>query len=168
MPRILYNPLTSELIRWPRVDEADVVGLEPPVVMLTIEQEVAPEYDPAAYRLAPTDDVDLDSGVLRRGWELVLVPPATPTPRWVEFALVLATNSAINQWYYSLLTPQTSVLFGMVSVGLGQAAKGDPMTFLAAWGDAIAAELVPPGLAEQMASLAAGFDLPVEFVEGLG
>lgn len=168
MPRILYNPETFQLIRWPRSDDADVVGLEPPLVMLSIEQQVAPEFDPAAYGLVPTEDVDLDAGVLRKGWELVTLVPTPPAPRWVEFAAALAANSVVNQWYYSLFTPQTSVLSGMVQVGLGQAAQGDPTTFLAAWGLASASGLVPAELPAAMATLAAEFDLPVGFVEGLG
>ena len=170
MPRILYNPETSELIRWPRVDEADVVGLEPPVVMLTIEQEVAPEFDPAEYGLMPTEGVDLDAGVLRRGWELVVLPPPEdppPVPRWVEFAGALVTDAAVNGLVHSL-EQQAPVLRSMIGVGLGQAAQGAPETFLAAWGQAVASGLVPQGLPAAMASLAVGFDLPAEFVEGLG
>lgn len=167
MPRILYNPKTFQLIRWPRADEADVIGLEPPQVMLAIEQELAPEFDPAAYGLVPTEDVDLDVGVLRRGWELVAVVPAPPAPRWVEFAGALVTDAAVNALVHSL-EQQAPVLRSMIGVGLGQAAQGDPTTFLAAWGQAVASGLVPAELPAAMATLAAGFDLPTEFVEGLG
>ena len=100
MPRILYNPETAALITWPRQDDEDVVGLQPPVVMLTIEQAEPPtDYDPAAYGLAPTQDVDLDALVLRRGWELVELPPpppVVPAPRWVQFAQALAGSDEIK------------------------------------------------------------------------
>jgi hypothetical protein len=170
MPRILYNPDSDTLIRWPRQDDEDVVGLEPPVVMLWIEQAEPPtDYDPAIYGLEPTQGVDLDALVLRKGWELVELPPAvvTPTPRWVQFALSLAGSDEIKAllWAIEAVNP---VLRDMMGVGLGQAAQGDPATFLAAWGDAAGAGLVSAELAAQMQLLASGFDLPAEFVEGLG
>lgn len=169
MPRILYNPESGTLIRWPRQDDDDVVGLQPPTVMLWIEQAEPPTgYDPAVYGLQPTQDVDLDALVLRRGWELVELPPVVvpPTPRWVQFALSLAGSDEIKSllWAIEAVNP---VLRDMMGVGLGQAAQGDPATFLAAWRDAVAAGLVSAELAAQMRALAGGFDLPAEFVEGL-
>ena len=169
MPRILYNPESDLLIRWPRQDDEDVVGLQPPTVMLTVEQEPQPDYDPAVYGLQPTQDVDLDALVLRRGWELVELPPAVvaPVPRWVQFAQALAVEPAVNGLVATCAT-SAPVLHLMLGVGLGQAAQGDPATFLAAWGQAVTAGLASAELAAQMQSLAAGFDLPSEFVEGLG
>lgn len=169
MSRILYNPETETLIRWPRHDDEDVVGLQPPLKMLWIEQQPQPDYDPAVYGLQPTQDVDLDALVLRRGWDLVELPPVVvpPTPRWVQFAQSLAVDPAVNELVAQAAT-SAPVLHLMLGVGLGQAAQGDPRTFLAAWSDAMAAGLVPPELAAQMRMLASGFDLPAEFVEGLG
>lgn len=170
MSRILYNPETDTLIRWPRQDDEDVVGLQPPLVMLWIEQAEPPtNYDTLIYGLKPTQDVDLDALVLHRGWELVELPPVVvpPTPRWVQFAQALAIDPAVNGLVATCATA-APVLHLMLGVGLGQAALGSPTTFLAAWSDAMAAGLVPPELAAQMRMLAAGFDLPAEFVEGLG
>ncbi|MFN9915328.1 MAG: hypothetical protein ACK53L_22250, partial [Pirellulaceae bacterium] len=117
-----------------------------------------------------TQDVDLDALVLRRGWELVELPPpppVVPAPRWVQFAQALAGSDEIKAllWAAEAANP---VLREMLGVGLGQAAQGDPTTFMAAWGDVVAAGLVSTELAAQMAALAGGFDLPAEFVEGLG
>lgn len=170
MPRILYNTDTGALISWPRGDDDDVIGLEPPVVMLWIEQQPQPDYDPLVYGLEPTQDVDLDALVLRRGWEVVPLPPAppaTPAPRWVQFAQALATDAAVNG-LVSTCASQAPVLHLMLGVGLGQAAQGEPATFLAAWGQAVTSGLVAPELAAQMTALAGEFDLPAAFVEGLG
>ncbi len=170
MPRILYNPDSETLIAWPRQDDEDVIGLQPPVVMLTIEQEPRPDYDAAGYRLSATEQVDLDALVLRRGWELVELPPPPPEPpvaRWVEFAGALAAHPAVNGLVAACATG-APVLHLMLGVGMGQAAQGDAATFLAAWGQAVAAGMVAPELIEEMKVLAAGFDLPTEFVERLG
>ena len=167
MPRILYNPETTELIRWPRLDEEDVVGLEPPVIALGILQEAKPDFDPEFYGLVATEDVDLTAGLLRRGWELVPVAEPAAVPRWVQFAGALAADADVRDllWEVEAANP---VLRSMLGVGLGQAAQGAPETFLAAWGQAVASGLVPSGLPAQMAGLAAAFDLPAAFVEGLG
>lgn len=168
--RILYNPDTQALTSWPRQDDEDVVGLQPPVVMLRIEQEPRPGYNPAVHQLSATEQVDLDAAVLRRGWELVELPPPPPEPpvaRWVEFAQALAVNPAVNGLVATCATG-APVLHLMLGVGMGQAAQGDPATFLAAWGRAVAAGMVAPELIEEMKVLADAFDLPAEFVEGLG
>lgn len=169
MPRILYNPDTESLINWPRVDDEDVVGLQPPVVMLWIEQQPEPEYDPAVYGLEATQDVDLGAGVLRREWglvELPVAPPPPPVAHWVQFAGMLATDPAVNQLVATAATV-APVLHLMLGVGLGQAAQGETATFLAAWAQARAGGLVSELVAEQVAVMAAAFDLPAEFVEGL-
>lgn len=170
MPRILYNPESDLLIRWPRQDDEDVVDLQPPVVMLWIEDSPPPtDYDPVIYGLQPTQDVDLDAMVLRRGWELVALPPSVvlPTPRWVQFAQALATDPAVNA-LVATCAASAPVLHLMLGVGLGQAAQGNSATFLAAWGQAVIAGFISPELNAQMKMLAGGFDLPIEFVEGLG
>lgn len=170
MPRILYNPQTAELIRWPRIDDADVVGLEPPVVMLDIEQRAAPSLpDPANQRLLPIETVDLAARKLRRTWSIEINLPVVDNfgGRWVQFAGALAADVDVRDllWAVEAANP---VLRSMLGVGLGQAAKGDPATFLAAWGQVVASGLVPSGLPGQMAGLAAVFELPADFVEGLG
>ncbi len=87
--------------------------------------------------------------------------------QWVQFAQALAGSDEIKAllWTTEAVNP---VLREMLGVGLGQAAQGNSRTFLAAWGDVVAAGLVSTELAAQMQSLAAGFDLPAEFMEGLG
>ena len=85
----------------------------------------------------------------------------------MQFAQALAGSDEIKAllWTAEAVNP---VLREMLGVGLGQAAQGNPATFLAAWSDAVAAGLVSADLAAQMQTLATGFDLPAEFVEGLG
>lgn len=170
MTRILYNPESDLLIDWPRADDEDVVGLQPPVVMLWIEQQHQPQgYDPAAYNLEATQDVDLDAGLLLRSWALVPLPvPPLPSPvaQWVQFAGMLASDPAVNQLVATAATA-APVLHLMLGVGLGQAAEGNPVTFLAAWAQARASGLVPAPIAAEVAVMAAAFDLPADFVEAL-
>jgi len=167
MTRILYNPETDTLITWPRLDDSDVVGLQPPVVMLSIEQSEPPTgYDTTNYGLERTQNVDLDLMVLQRGWMLVPVV-TTKVPRWLQFGQALAVDSAVNGLVAYAAT-NAPVLHLMLGVGLGQAAQGDPTTFLAAWANAVSVGMVPSELVSQMQTLATGFDLPAEFVAGLG
>jgi hypothetical protein len=126
----------------------------------------------AAGFIGPYTEPTYDSTTQQLNWAdgaytITALPPLSPQPRWVQFAQALATSAEVNQWYFGLFAPQTSVLHGMVNVGLGQAAQGDSTTFLAAWRQAMAAGLVSPEMAAQMQALAAGFDLPAEFAERL-
>jgi hypothetical protein len=86
--------------------------------------------------------------------------------RWLEFGAALVGDSQINQWFGGLF-PLAPVLHGMISVGLGQAAKGDSRTFLKAWGDALAAGLITADLVTHISAIAVTFDLPQTFIAGL-
>jgi voltage-gated potassium channel Kch len=52
-------------------------------------------------------------------------------------------------------------------VGLGQAAQGDPQTFVVGWASARAAGLVSAELAAHVATVGAGYDLPADFLAQL-
>lgn len=93
-------------------------------------------------------------------------PPAPADPRWVEFGAALAADGPVNRWFGGLFS-LAPVLHGMITVGLGQAAQGDPRTFLAAWAQAVAAGLVPSALVVSVAAMAKTFDLPDDFTAAL-
>jgi hypothetical protein len=125
----------------------------------------------AAGFTGPYTEPTYDSTTQQLNWAdgaytITALPPLPPQPRWVQFAQALAGSDEIKAllWTTEATNP---VLREMLGVGLGQAAQGDPATFLAAWRQAMAAGLVLPELAAQMQALAEGFGLPAEFAEGL-
>jgi hypothetical protein len=91
---------------------------------------------------------------------------ALPPPRWVEFVLSLATDVAVTQFIVGV-SQVAPMLDRMLTVGLGQASQGDSQTFLAAWGTALASEMVPPQLITYLQTIAATYDLPPEFIAAL-
>ena len=101
-------------------------------------------------------------GVIEHGDDL----PPQPVAHWVQFAGMLATDPAVNQ-LVATAAAAAPVLHLMLGVGLGQAAQGEPATFLAAWAQARSSGLVSELVAEQVAAMAAAFDLPSEFVGAL-
>jgi hypothetical protein len=129
-----------------------------------------------------TDEITIQT-LIRKGWTQIPDPevpgsewngvewgapaPEPSTPRWVEFGLALGANAGVNQWYHALFTPQTSILHGMIAVGLGQAAKGDPQTFLGGWTQCRALGLVSADLLAGVVAMAAEYDLPEEFISAL-
>jgi len=86
--------------------------------------------------------------------------------RWVEFGTALVADPGVNQMI-GTAAATAPVLHLMLGVGLGQAAQGDPKTFLAAWTAAMGAGLASPDLAAHVAALATTYDLPAEFVAAL-
>ena len=74
------------------------------------------------------------------------------------------TNRAYQKPNVATAATAAPVLHLMLSVGLGQAAQGDPQTFSVAWANARAVGLVSPELAAHVATVGAGFDLPAEFL----
>jgi hypothetical protein len=95
-------------------------------------------------------------------------PPAiAPQPRWLEFGAVVMglveVKGLVNQ---AIAIGETPLAMGL-AVGLGKAADGESRVFLGAWHQAVAGALVPAELITQVQALAAGFDLPAEFIAGL-
>lgn len=92
--------------------------------------------------------------------------PSVPVPRWVEFGVALGTSPEVNQ-FVATLAQVAPVLHLMIGVGLGQAAKGDPKTFIGAWTQCRGAGLVSADLLAAVVELAGGFSLPADFVAAL-
>jgi hypothetical protein len=88
-------------------------------------------------------------------------PPTQP--QWVQFGAALAGDPSVNTMV-ATAAAAAPVLHLMLGVGLGQAAQGDPKTFLTAWSAAQQAGLVSTELAAHVAELGSGYDLPAEFL----
>lgn len=127
-------------------------------------------------------DAQVAANLIRKGWtelpekpdptaewdgtEWVVPPPPRPQPQWVAFGSFLVSDTLMNQFVVAVA--QTApILDRMITVGLGQAAQGDPQTFGAAWAAARTVGLVSPELIAHMQEAAANFDLPAEFIAGL-
>lgn len=88
------------------------------------------------------------------------------TPRWVEFSTLLMADQAVNIMLGALLQNAPG-LYGGLIVGLQRASDGDYRVFLNAWSAARSMQFIAPELATWVAGLAAGRDLPEEFVAAL-
>jgi len=100
-------------------------------------------------------------------WVIVESPPAPQgLPQWVHFGELLAADAAVNAMVATAASA-APVLHLMLGVGLGQAAQGDPKTFLAAWSTALASGLATPTLAAHVVDLGTSCDLPENFLAQL-
>ena len=166
MNRIIYDTNTGETYRWPRSDDAPIIGLEPGLVVLTVTHEPMPEPGDGFIitQAEPVDD--LQSGTRTIGWIVKPLPESPPEPGWVSFGAALAADPGVNG-LVATAAATAPVLHLMLGVGLGQAAQGDPQTFGAAWTAARGAGLVSAELIEHMQQVATRFNLPAEFIAGL-
>lgn len=134
-----------------------------------------PSYNPTTERLlelTPTGSGDSWS----QTWS---VEPLGPTdlatfnpPQWVQFAMAITQDPEISELLILMRTRVAEggfaqpALADMLSVGLGQASTGfSTQTFLTAWQAVI--PLMPEGLASDIATMAATFNLPPAFIAGL-
>jgi len=169
MTRILYDTPTGSLVRYPRDDDGPVIGLDPRYVDLELIQEPQPSYDPATERLEPTEVINLTALTCTRGWAVMPLPPPAPpepTPEWIAFSEAIVAIPAVQ----SVLTAAIAAnpgLYGGLVVGLGQAAQGDPRTFLRFWQLSVAAGLITTQLATDIQALATTHHLPTSFIDGL-
>lgn len=132
-----------------------------------------PEYNPAIERAVEDTPGPDPEGVWHQRWKVIpMTEPEIaaraasqrPAPQWVQFAAALATDPAVNAMIATLAT-SAPVLHLMLGVGLGQAAQGDPQTFLTAWAGILPS--VDEELVEQVIELAETYYLPTSFVEQL-
>lgn len=167
--RIIHDTLTGIDYPLNREDGEPVIGLASHLVVLEVIDEPIPEPGDgySMRRAAPVDD--FVAGTRTIGWIVEPLPPAEPEPpepRWIQFGTALVADGAVNQ-FIGGLAQAMPVLHLMLGVGLGQAAKGDPATFLAGWTGARAAGAVAPALLAHLTAMAAAYDLPAEFIAGL-
>jgi hypothetical protein len=150
----------------PRAEELAHYG-----VFQVVPQE-QPEFDPAVERVQEVAPVETDGQWLQQ-WELVELTPeeresyfrANNPPRWIQFWAALPADVDALLAAARATSPRLELGLG---VGLGKAADGDSRVFLAAWQQAKALGLIPPELVAGVQELAGAFDLPAEFVQGLG
>jgi hypothetical protein len=107
-------------------------------------------------------DSEVIAQLYNAGWELWEPPP----PQWVGFGAALGADQQVNQFVGSLIQA-APVLHLMVGVGLGQAAQGDPRTFLTAWTMGLQTGLVTPEMAAHVVEVAQPFNLPADFLAEL-
>lgn len=96
----------------------------------------------------------------------VTSPP--PQPRWAEFGLVVMELPDVKTIFAQAIAAGEAPLAVGLGVALGKAADGQSALFLGIWAVAIAHGLVSPELNGQVQALAGAFDLPAEFIAGLG
>lgn len=115
-----------------------------------------------------TLNVGAQYSLINGQWYLIPDPePEQETiPQWVQFGAALAVNSGVNTMVATAAV-SAPVLHLMLGVGLGQAAQGDPKTFMAAWSNARAVGLVSQELADEMVTIGSNYDLPQEFLDQL-
>jgi hypothetical protein len=137
-----------------------------------VAQVEPPPVDPATHRLEQVRPVEID-GVLTQQWELIELTPeeresyfrANNPPRWIQFWAALPADVDALLAAARAASPRLELGLG---VGLGKAADGDSRVFLSAWQQAKSLGLIPPELVAGVQALAVAFDLPAEFVHGLG
>jgi hypothetical protein len=161
--KIIFDPATGRSFPYPRADNGPIIGLDPSLKVLDVIRLPIPDVAEGSVltEAAPVDD--LVAGTRTIGWD---VQPPPPEPQWVQFAASLVPDIPVNQFIVSV-AQAAPMLDRMLTVGMGQAAQGDPQTFMAAWTQARVLGLAPPELIKHMQGMAAGFYLPAEFIEGL-
>jgi hypothetical protein len=158
---ISVSPRAEELAHYGVFRFEEVVALvEPPLV------------NPATHRLEQRPPVEID-GVLTQQWEVIELTPeeqeavyrANNPPRWIEFWAALPDE--VDELLEAAGAVKRRLEHGL-SVGLGKAADGDSRVFLSAWQQAKTLGLIQPELVAGVQSLATEYDLPAQFVQGLG
>jgi hypothetical protein len=150
----------------PRAEELAFYGV------FRVTPQGQPEFDPAVERVQEVQPVEADGQWLQQ-WELIELTPeeqeayyrANNPPRWIEFWAALPADVDALLAAARAASPRLELGLG---VGLGKAADGDSRVFLSAWQQAKSLGLIPPELVAGVQSLATEYDLPAQFVQGLG
>ena len=121
-------------------------------------------YDPETELLQSTEPYLLDGEVYNT--IAAAIPPPPVIPQWVAFGAAIAGDAAVNT-LVATAAQAAPVLHLMLGVGLGQAAQGDPQTFLAAWTAASNANLLTEELVDSLVSMGETYDLPEAFLTAI-
>jgi hypothetical protein len=161
---------------------AELFEAAPFYVFPVVEVEAPELSDVRTKRVIPADPVLGGDGIWRTAWierdattdEIAWFDQLNaPAPEWIGFQRALMADAGVNALLATCLSVQAAPLggatiYGGLVVGLGQVAQGaSPATFLEAWRGGMMAGLVTAELAEAVADLAAPFNLPAAFLEGL-
>ena len=161
----------GEIKPYPRQDELPIIGLDLEADVLQVVEDPLPQLN-ANQEAIPTQTVEITdpdgfiNGILRKGWQVVDLPPPPPEPQWVEFGSAVVAMAQVNQ-FLGVVFQAAPGLYGSLTVGLGKAADGDSRVFLTAWGTAKNLGLVPTELTPPIQALAVAHHLPTEFVNAL-
>ena len=99
-------------------------------------------------------------------YTITALPPPPAEPRWMEFSAALMAHPAVKTMLIQAVATAPGY-YGGLSVGLNEAAKGDPRVFLGSWMALQQLGLISIELAVALQAEAATYDLPAEFVAAL-
>lgn len=103
--KVLYDTHTETVVRYPRDDDEDVVGLDPRYTPYEVVMMDEPDYNPETQFLASQDTLDHAEHKLMRGWEVKELvtpdmggsgPPARVTPKQLQLWLLTHSNEDGN------------------------------------------------------------------------
>jgi hypothetical protein len=68
--KILFHTPTQTLTSYPRADDEPVVGLDPEYDTFDLVQEPQPTFNPATHYISSTENIDVPSKTVTRGWQI--------------------------------------------------------------------------------------------------
>jgi hypothetical protein len=83
--KVIYNPSTGKVSRYPRNDDELIVGLNSSLLIMELIEESQPSYEPDTQQLNPTTVIDEINGTVTRGWEVVTLPTPPPGPNRPDY-----------------------------------------------------------------------------------
>ena len=137
-----------------------------------VQSQQQPEYDPATHKVVEAQPSLVDGQWIQQ-WQIVELTQAeqdayyraTHPPQWIAFWTALPTEVDTLLNAAQATSPRLALSLG---VGLGKAADGDSRVFLGAWQSARSLGLISSELVTGVQALAVAYDLPPDFVAGLG
>lgn len=135
MTRILYDTTTASLVAYPRDDDGPVIGLDPRYLDLALIQEPAPPPPPPTQRLEATEEIDLNAGAVRRGWQVIDLPPPPPPPLppdWARFQAELQSANGFPQAWAAIFQGDARPGIGLIAALTVWQATGQWQQFLGA------------------------------------
>lgn len=104
MARILYDTVEEKTYPYPRNDDEDIVGLQAPLVALTIVYTSPPSYDPNTEKLEQFFTPNIPLETYTQGWNVVALSPELsifdPNPE--RFNSQLLSELSFNHWLQTL------------------------------------------------------------------
>lgn len=158
--KILYSQSTGATLRYPRTDDAPIVGLDSDYLVLTQIQTSPPSHDPETQTVSSQYVVDTEVLEYRQEWAITEIPPR---PQWDSFNVYMLSDATFKTYRDTVRTVDGDLNAALFNA-YGVVASNGVSVFSNVWAVWSQVSGITTQDKQAIADVAESYNLPAEFV----